>query len=132
VNLREARDQYYAHSGAASSAARQLAFAGIAVVWILATQDRTIVTVSAGALRAPLLWFVTTLALDLLQYYWLASFWGTFSRHKETKGEQEFDGAPAWGNRLGIACWVLKGIAVAIGYCLLAAILWPVLFNLVQ
>lgn len=129
MNLKDARDHYYHHSGSASSAARQLALAGIAVVWILATQDKAVVTVAAGELRAPLLWFVIALALDLLQYYWLAAFFGIFSRHKEKRGELEFEGVPAWGNWAGIMCFALKGIAVAIGYYLLAAILWPMLFN---
>jgi hypothetical protein len=129
VNVDEAREHYYTHSGLASSAARQLAFAGIAIVWILATQDIVVVTVAAGELRAPLLWFVIALALDLLQYYWLAAFFGVFSRLKEKRGEYEFNGVPSWGNRVGITCFVAKGIAVAIGYFLLAAILWPVLFN---
>lgn len=128
MNLREARDHYYQHSGTASGVARQLAFAGIAVVWILATQPG-FVTVPASVLRAPLLAFVIALALDLVQYYWLAAFWGIFSRLKEKKSEHEFEGATPWGNRLGIACWTFKGVAVAIGYVALGTILWPVLFS---
>lgn len=128
MKLSDAREQYYAHSGAASAAARQLAFAGIAVVWILAT-EKVVVAVNSSELRLPLLAFVATLGLDLIHYYWQATFWGIFSRSKEKKGDREFEGAPDWGNRVGISCWAFKGLTVTIGYLWLLNILWPVLFK---
>jgi hypothetical protein len=128
MTLDAARNEYYSHSGSASAAARQLAFAGIAVVWILATNE-DVVVVQPESLRLPLLAFVATLAFDLVHYYWQASFWGIFHRMKEKKGELEFEGAPSWGNWIGLGCWVLKGATVAIGYYLLAVLLWPVLFS---
>ncbi len=82
MKLKEAREFYYDRSGLASDSARQLAFAGIAVVWILATNDEA-VAVEANSLRLPLLAFVLALALDLIQYYAAALFWGVFSRVKE-------------------------------------------------
>lgn len=127
MKLQEAQKHYYDHSGSASNSARQLAFAGIAVVWILVTQNN-VVNVQANALRAPLLVFVVTLALDLIQYYGQALFWGAFARYKEKRGEEEFSGAPEWGNWIGLACFWAKGFFVAVGYVLLFRILWPVLF----
>ena len=128
MNLSEAREHYYTHSGLASTSARQLAFAGIAVVWILATQNG-VISVDAKLLRAPLLAFVVTLAFDLLQYYGLAFFWGAFGWLKERRDETEFEGAPGWGNWMGICCFWIKGVAVAIGYFYLLRMLWPILLK---
>ena len=98
------------------------------MIWILVTQD-DVISVDAKLLRAPLLVFVATLAFDLLQYYWLSLFWGAFGWLKERKKETEFEGAPEWGNWLGIACFWIKGFLVAIGYFYLFRILWPVLLR---
>lgn len=118
MKLDEAREHYYSHSGQASSAVRQLAFGGIAAVWILAT-DNGIIPVQEVYLVASLLLFVTALFLDLIQYYYLASFWGIFSRDKEIRRINDFDGAPDWSNRIGIGCWIAKGVVVVVGYGIL-------------
>lgn len=128
MNIDDAREQYYIHSGLASNSARQLAFAGIAVIWILATQNTTI-PLENEVWRVPLILFVLALAFDLVQYYWLAGFWGAFSWLKERAGVSKFDGAPEWGNWLGILCFWLKGLFVACGYVYLLLLLGPVLFR---
>ena len=128
MKVEDAREHYYSHSASASSSARQLAFAGIAVIWILATQNDQIELLNT-VWRSPLILFVGALALDLLQYYWLAGFWGAFARFKERKEEQEFGGAPEWGNWVGLLCFWSKGLLVAIGYVMLIGVLWPVLFR---
>lgn len=133
MKLGEARGHYYELSGLASSSARQLAFAGIAVIWILATDNR-VIEVPAVELRTPLFVFVSALALDLLQYYSGAAFWGAFSRlkekHQQTKKKKKgkYKNAPAWSNWVPLFSFWVKGIAVAWGYILLVEILWPVLF----
>ena len=118
MTLEEAREHYYSHSGQASSAARQLAFAGIAAVWILST-DNDLIPVEFSGLLLPLLLFVSGIFFDLVQYYYLASFWGIFARQKEKSGLTEFSGAPDWSNRIGIGCWVAKGVVVVAGYVVL-------------
>lgn len=128
MKLKEAQEHYYDHSGLASNSARQLAFAGIAVVWILATNG-DVVPVQSTGLRLPLFAFVATLALDLLQYYWLALFWGANARYREKRGEEEFSGVSEWGNRIGLVFFWGKGVAVAVGYLPLFSILWPALFQ---
>ena len=127
MKLSDARKHYYELSGLASNSARQLAFAGIAVVWILASDNR-VIEVSTLELRAPLLAFVVALALDLLQYYAGAAFWGGLGWLKENQGKQEFKGAPSWGNWVPIVSFWSKGLAVAYGYGCLMTILWPVMF----
>ena len=128
MTVDDAREHYYSHSGSASSAVRQLAFAGIAVAWLLADPE-SFVEVDRSQLFAPLFLFVTSLACDLVQYYWLASFWGIFARRKEKLKEEEFV-APPWSNWIGLAAWSLKGVVVIVGYLLLALILVPALLSL--
>lgn len=128
MKLSEARDIYYDRSGLASSSARQLAFAGIGIVWVLSTEG-VISPQALPGLRLPLLVFVVALALDLLQYYGASLMWGCFHRYKEKKGEEEFSGAPDWVNwPANVGFWG-KGLSVAIGYVILFQMLWPVLFR---
>jgi hypothetical protein len=124
VNLKDARDQYYTHSGSASAVGRQLAFAGLALVWIFKA------TV-AGADRVPpdLLPAATLLALtlgfDLLQYALAALLWGVFQRKKELefiaiakrgqKPPEEFK-APRWINWPALAFFSVKLVSLVIGY----------------
>lgn len=132
MKLSEARKIYYRRSSLASTSARQLAFAGIAVVWILATNSK-VVELPYNTLRAPLLAFVIALALDLVQYYAGAAYWGAFGRIREKKEgagpDDEIGEASRFGNWLPLGCFWLKGLAVAIGYYLLGKLLWPVLLS---
>lgn len=129
MKLEDARQHYYDLSAAASNSARQLAFAGIAVVWILATQTEILPSDAVSELRFPLLMFILALGFDLVQYYGASLFWSVFARSKERVGEQEFAGAPTWINYPGILGFWMKGIAVAAGYVPLFLLLRPVLFR---
>ncbi|SQH78338.1 conserved membrane protein of unknown function [Shewanella benthica] len=84
MNLSGARDNYYTFSASLSSGTRQLAFAGIAVVWIFAQQDGDIVSTNE-LLRKSMLCFVFSLAFDLFQYFYASAAWGIFHRIKEEK-----------------------------------------------
>ena len=67
MKLSAVRDCYYSHSGNASAAARQIAFAGIAVVWVF-NQPVTNHTLNLPEqLVSALLFLCAALALDLLQ-----------------------------------------------------------------
>ena len=54
---------------------RQLAFSGIAVVWILKTEPTKTGLQFDHAFYHPLKWFVICLALDLAQYLWAGMAW---------------------------------------------------------
>ncbi len=91
MELKDARAAADTFSGKASDVSRQLAFAGIAVIWILRVGDKTGGIQYAGALLLPLLMFVASLALDLLHYVYGAVAWLSFHRIKEL----ELKDAPA-------------------------------------
>lgn len=96
LTLDKAREAYQDLSGKASEISRQLGFAGIALIWVFKVDDAGNQIVPPSLILPGILIFVS-LALDLAQYTAGSLVWGTFSRIKETKGENEFF-APGWIN----------------------------------
>ena len=83
MKLSEARENYYRHSAAASSAARQLAFAGIAAVWVFNQPQDQPGIVLPQILSWAMILFCLSLACDLLQCATSSAIWGYFHRAKE-------------------------------------------------
>ena len=83
MKLSAARDCYYSHTGNASAAARQIAFAGIAVVWVFNQPQSNKLIYLPDELITVLLLLCITLAFDLLQYTFSSAVWGIYSRFKE-------------------------------------------------
>lgn len=131
MKLVDFKEAYQELSGKASDVARQLAFAGIAVVWIFKINDETCIKLPKGLLY-PTLLFCFALACDLLQYYIAASIWGIFHRYHEKKalesGEESELYAPAWFNRPALTLFALKGIAVIISYIMLITYSYNTIF----
>lgn len=80
MNLQFLRNEFNAYTAAASATNRQIALAGIAVVWIL-VQQKANLAIETTALK----WFVVALALDLLQSVIGSAFWGVMDRIKENE-----------------------------------------------
>ena len=124
MNLKDCRAAYDYFSGTASTIARQLGFAGIAIIWIFKTDQ-------GGVYRVPpeLIWpgllLVGALAADFLHYLAAAVMWGGYHRHKERKGindDQEFLAA-RWVNWPGNAFFGTKLALVVAAYALLIVFL---------
>lgn len=128
LTVDDAFDVYESQSELASTVARQLAFAGIAVIWILAGENG-VADIGSNKLGPALLAFVAALAFDLIQYYGASLAFYLYGRWKEWRGESEFDTYPLPLTALPILSFVSKGILVAIGYLFLAGLLWPVIFG---
>lgn len=84
MKLPETKAAYDLFSGKASDIARQLSFAGIAVIWLFRAGEKS----SGGipfdkSLMWPLLGFVAALACDMAQYIYASTAWGIFNRRKE-------------------------------------------------
>lgn len=110
------RTDYYALSGKASDVARQLAFAGIAVVWVFKQQEVAKVTLPE-VLVLPALLFVVALALDLLQYVFATLIWGQLVQHYADKvGEDEVIETSKVRNWPALCCFWLKISFVFAGY----------------
>ncbi len=89
MKLSEYRKTYYDLSAKASDVARQLSFAGLAIIWIFKTDARPI-PIIPQTLVIPAGFFVCALASDLLQYIIATSIWGSFHWWKE-KNKKEAD-----------------------------------------
>ncbi|RUL68511.1 hypothetical protein [Dyella choica] len=115
MKLDDYRQTYYVFSGKASDVSRQLAFAGIALIWVL-HPDKGAITTVPKALLWPALFFCCSLSFDLLHYTTSTAIWGWFSRSKErkkVKEDAELD-APSYLNWPALFCLVIK-IASNIG-----------------
>jgi len=97
MTLDDARKAYYEFSGQVSSIARQLSYAGIAIIWIFKAGDAEHFVIPGELVKAGF-FIASALLLDFFQYSWAAAAWGRFGRLKEKEGQKNFD-APAWINR---------------------------------
>lgn len=98
MNLSDYRNDYYQFSSKTSEIARQLSFAGIALVWVFKVGESPASIPEELVLPAGL--FVLALALDLLHAAYGTFVWGAFAWWKERQGidpEADFD-APGWFN----------------------------------
>lgn len=124
MDVREARDGYYTHSGKASDVARQLGLAGIALIWIFRTGADSSSYAIPSELLLPSIFIVATLAADFLQYASAALAWGLYSRWKEQRPEIRDDPktrfeAPPKLNWPGNAFFGIKLVSITIAYALL-------------
>lgn len=117
--LAEIDEAKKAATGKASDVARQLAFAGLAVVWILREASGNPI---GPALVAPLLLLVACLSLDLLQYVWCSFIWTVFynyqfEKHRSDKKEVDIPDAINW---ISYGCFWLKILTLILGWAAIA------------
>jgi hypothetical protein len=130
MKLEDALENYQYYSGKASDLCRQLAFAGIALVWIFKTGESIHASVPKE-LRPATLFMVITLSLDFLQYVVGSATWGIYNRQKERAGiknDQEFR-APPWINYATLALYWTKLGILACGYAYILKFLFGLVFG---
>jgi len=88
MKLDNYKQDYYWFSGKASDVARQLSFAGIALVWIFKSTTPSGLSLPK-CLLWPALFFGIGLFTDLFQYVTGAVIWGFFYRHHEQKNPDD-------------------------------------------
>lgn len=116
MKLKDARDNYYFNSGKTSDNVRQLALAGIAVVWIFKFDVNGSPHVPPELLL-PLGLIAFGLAVDVVQYAVGTLCWGIYNRWKEQKvGEDVEFKAPRQINWAALTFFVVKVIAVIAAY----------------
>ena len=117
--VKTAYAQAKAYSTDASKIARQLNFAGIAIIWAFNIDGHI-----DPAMRWPAILIVTSLFLDLLHYSVGAAVWRCWARHHEKKGSQ-VENFPKTINYPTYTFYYLKVCAVLVAYVLLFNVLWP-------
>ena len=130
ISLDEVRTTYYAATGKTSDIVRQLAFAGIAFIWVFSGGN--VVSASHGHLAVPGdlenagICFVIALALDLIQYAYRSAAFGIaqWNREKQEERDKQKKGQkyelPRPINYPTLACFWLKVAAIVVGYGFLA------------
>jgi hypothetical protein len=120
----------YGRSGEASDKSseinRQLAFAGIAIIWVFRTDSGGKQIVPAG-LFFPGLLLVLGLSFDLLQYVIKSEIWYLVTHRREKAGIIEFV-VPEWINYPGDILYWMKIVATIIAYSLLLRFLVAQIF----
>ena len=121
MKLSEARESYYSNSARASELTRQLAFAGIALVWIFNSPVQNQSIALPRELMLVSLWLVLALILDFAQYVLGTLIWGFFSRRVEVKkphrvGEDVEFAASPFMNWPGLICFWAKLAVLAFAY----------------
>lgn len=127
MKLQDYRDDFYTFSGKASDLSRQLAFAGIAIIWLFKKEPLSGLTVPRE-LVLPGLLIVGSLAVDMLQYGVASVLWRAFYRSKEKEHiaeDVEIDHAEWWERPIWFAFW-LKIVLVLCAYGFLLRFLWSV------
>jgi len=89
ISLKECEESYYFFSAKSSDVARQLSFAGIAIVWMFKPGNNLNILMPKNLL-IPILLFSLSLFFDLLHYIYSTIVWGCFHRKAE-KDKKKLD-----------------------------------------
>jgi hypothetical protein len=110
-----AAEAYQRSSKQVSELVRQLALAGIAIIWLFKVTDSAGQSRIAKELVSATLVIAAALCFDFLQYAYATAAWGIFSRMYEKRDEVP-DKAPRWINWPTNTLFVLKVAAIATAY----------------
>ncbi len=122
--LKDARNAYDYYSGKLSDVVRQLAFAGIAVIWIF--KNGASVIPFDERLVWPLRFLVGALACDLLHYVYASLAWGRFAHMHGKDGTKDADEVEPDEkiNWTSLVFFWFKAFLCVISYALLLICLW--------
>jgi len=127
MKLSDYRETYYEFSRKASDIARQLAFAGIAVVWLFKVQKQDLPRIPEDLILL-VFFLVLVLALDFLQYVFGTFIWGLFQWYQERQLNDVMKdpdlSAPSYLKTPQMICFVAKLLLLVIAYILLLAYVW--------
>ena len=126
--LEEVRNIFYTYSGKASEIIRNLSLAGIAIVWILKTDDTQEIP---QTLIYPLISFVLSLLFDLIQYLFGGVFWHYKTRDLErddSVNPDSIDIDTDLVDNFTYVCMILKLIFMIVGHVLIMRHMVLILF----
>ena len=130
MKIQEYRDAFYVFSGKVSDITRQLAFAGIAVIWLF-KKDVSGIPKIDEALVLPGLLIVISLSCDLLQYSVGALIWRCVYRYKEKAGvSEDVDVKHSSSLELPIYCFfVIKVCSLIASFALIGSFLFSTWYS---
>lgn len=124
MKLSEYQNDYYTFTGKLSDIARQLNFAGIAIIWIFKTNFKEKILFDQSLLISAIL-IICSLSADLLQYSYQSTTWSIFYHVKKKQGKNDDDiiPTPEYLNYLSWILFVLKIILLVISYIMILVFL---------
>ncbi|HYJ05185.1 MAG TPA: hypothetical protein VEX43_08625 [Chthoniobacterales bacterium] len=82
MTISDLKEEYYFATGTVSTVVRQMALAGIAIIWIFKVgKDESGGIPFTPAMLVPLRLFILVLVADLLQYAFKSAVWGALQHH---------------------------------------------------
>lgn len=130
MKLKDWRDHAHKFTEKLSEINRQLAFAGIAIIWIFKIQVGNHYSIPSELLL-PLFFIVVSLMLDLLHYLYQSIVWTLFHRRKEKQGVASEDDikAPKWYSNVAYFIFYGKVAMNIFGFIILFIHLSKMLFK---
>lgn len=115
--LYEYKNDYYFFTGKLSDINRQIAFAGIALIWIFRQTNNQGIKIDEK-LILPSILIVAALAFDLLQYIYQSITWAIFYTYykRKWKSEDKKIDSPEYLNYIAWLFFGIKVILVIIAY----------------
>jgi hypothetical protein len=130
MKLKEIREAYEELSGIASKLSRQLAFAGIGMIWIFRVSTGEQTSVPDGLLWPSIL-LISSLGIDLFQYLAQSITWYIYYIYQRKKNVKEDDevNEPEWPNYPTWGLFFAKIIIMITAYVTLFKYLYGLLFE---
>jgi hypothetical protein len=125
MKLSGIRDNYYFHSGKVSDIIRQMALAGVALIWVFKSDVQGQAKIPNDLVPAAVLIFIG-ITLDFLQYVAGTLIWGIRARILENKGKQDDDiiPLPDWINYPALVFFWTKILTTVAAYLIFICFLW--------
>ncbi|NRD24877.1 hypothetical protein HNV10_16605 [Winogradskyella litoriviva] len=115
--LSEFKEDYYFFTGKLSDINRQIAFAGIALIWVFKKGENTEFQID-NELILPAIFIVGALAFDMFQYIYQSVVWSIFytRKNRKNKSEDKKIKSPEYLNYPSWVFFFIKVILVLIAY----------------
>jgi hypothetical protein len=117
AKISEYKEDYYLFTGKLSDINRQIAFAGIAIIWVFKKSENSQFQIEVD-LILPSILIVCSLAFDMFQYIYQSIAWSIFYSHHNRKHKNE-DKKIESSERMNYPSWIFfstKVILVLIAY----------------
>lgn len=130
MKLLEYKNTYEARSKTLSDINRQIAFAGIALIWIFKKTEQSGDFILCHELVLPAFILILGLGLDMLQYIYQSIAWYCFFRKQEKINNNNLETevlAPLWMSSISWGIFGLKIVAIIVAYIFISTYLYNIL-----
>lgn len=115
----DVRGHFDIFSSKLSDACRQLAFAGIAIIWLFKTIDKNGNYVLPSQLDLPLYACCLALFFDLIHYLYATIAWKMVMTNSKASSDRSNVNVPGWINVPTWTAFIIKITSVLLAYCLI-------------